>query len=126
MAYQKRVQFAQVMNYRMWIDMGNERIKSALNPVRFPGMSGKMMAIVGYILETKWTTPALEEMVITSDGIIMARVTGDIGCNEILGSISDFKSNWDKLIHLPQLGLSEDEVKYLEVLPSCRIRNYGE
>jgi len=106
--------------------MGNERLKAALNPARFPGMSGKMMAIVGYILETKWTQPTIEEMVVTSDGFILARVSGDIGCNDMLGSISDFKNNWDKLIHLPQLGLNEDEVKYLEVLPSVRIRNYGE
>jgi len=103
----------------------NDHIKQALNPSRFPGMSNKMMAIVGYIIEKKFTSPAIEEMVVTSDGILMARVSGDIGCNDILGSVSDFKRNWDKLIHLPGLGLTGDEISYLEQLPSVMIRNYG-
>lgn len=89
-------------------------------------MSRKMMAIVGFIIEGKFTIPAIEEMVVTSDGMLLARVSGDAGCNEFLGDISDFKRNWNALIHLPNLGLSLDEIKYLEVLPSVMIRNYGE
>jgi hypothetical protein len=106
--------------------MGNEHIKKALNPIRFPGMSPKMMAIVGYIIEGKFTTPAIDEMVVTSDGFLLARVSGDIGCNDLLGTISDFKRNWNTLIHLPNLGLSLEEIEYLEILPSVMIRNYGE
>lgn len=106
--------------------MGNEHIKAALNPARFPGMSTKMMAIVGYVIEGRFTTPTIEEMIVTSDGFLMARVSGDIGCNDMLGTISEFKRNWDKLIHLPTLGLSGAEISYLEVLPSVMIRNYGE
>ena len=49
-------------------------LKAALHPSRFPGMSTKMIAIVGYIIEGKVTSPAIEEMMVTSDGIIMARV----------------------------------------------------
>jgi len=104
----------------------NDNIKRALNPQRFPGMSTKMMAIVGFIIEGKYTTPSIEQMMVTSDGILMARVAGDIGYNDILGSVTDFKRNWDKLIHNPNLGLSAEEVKHLEVLPSVSIRNYGE
>jgi len=104
----------------------NNNIKRALHPNRFPAMSTKMMAIVGFIVEGKFTTPSIEQMMVTSDGILMARVTGDIGYNDILGSVSDFKRNWDKLIHLPNLGLSADEVKHLEVLPSVCIKNYGD
>lgn len=89
-------------------------------------MSKKMMAVVGFIIEGKFTTPAIEEMVVTSDDMLLARVSGDIGCNEFLGNVSDFKRNWNTLIHLPNLGLSLEEIKYLEVLPSVMIRNYGE
>jgi len=89
-------------------------------------MSIKMMAIVGFIVEGKFTTPSIEQMMVTSDGILMARVTGDIGYNDILGSVSDFKRNWDKLIHLPNLGLSADEIRHLEILPSVSIQNYGD
>jgi len=108
------------------ITMPNENIKKALHPNRFPGMSGKMMAIVGYIIEGKFTIPAIEEMIVTSDGMLLARTSGDIGFNDFLGDVADFKRNWNALIHLPNLGLSLEEVKYLEVLPSVMIRNYGE
>lgn len=104
--------------------MGNENIKRALNPSRFPGMSGKMMAILGYIIEEKYTSPSVRELMVTSDGILMARVEGDIGFNDIMGSVDDFKRNWNKLIHLQGLGLSGEEISYLEKLPSVTIRGY--
>jgi hypothetical protein len=104
----------------------NDNIKRALNPSRFPGMSTKMMAIVGFIVEGNYTTPSIEQMIVTSDGMLMARVAGDIGFNDFIGNVSDFKRNWDTLIHLPNLGLSANEVKHLEALPSVMIRNYGE
>ena len=87
-------------------------------------MSIKMRAIVGFMIGEKFTTPAIEQMIVTSDGILMARVTGDIGYNDLLGSVNDFKGNWNKLIHYPNLGLTADEIKYLEELPSVSIRNY--
>jgi len=102
----------------------NDNIKRALHPSRFPGMSIKMRAIVGFIIGGNFTTPAIEQMIVTSDGILMARVTGDIGYNDLLGSVNDFKGNWNKLIHYPNLGLTADEIKYLEELPSVSIRNY--
>jgi len=106
--------------------MGNDHIKSVLHPSRFPWMSTKMMAIVGYIIEGKFTSPAIEKMVITSDGNLLARVAGDSGWNDKLGSIDEFKHNWDKLIHHSTFALSKEEVLYLEILPSVMIRNYGE
>jgi hypothetical protein len=104
----------------------NDNIKLALHPSRFPGMSIKMRAIVGFMIGAKYTTPAIEQMIVTSDGILMARVTGDIGYNDILGNVNEFKQNWDRLIHYPNLGLTSDEIEYLEELPSVSIRNYGE
>lgn len=104
----------------------NDHIKKALHPSRFPGMSTKMMAILGYIIEEKYTSPSVKELMVTSDGILMARVEGDIGFNDIMGSIDDFKRNWNKLIHIQGLGLSGEEITYLEKLPSVMIRNYGE
>jgi hypothetical protein len=104
----------------------NDHLKIALNPKRFPGMSTKMMAFVGYIIEAKFTKPPIVEMVVTSDGMLLARVRGDSGCNDFLGSVIDFKRNWDSLIHISNLGLSSEEVKYLEMLPGVMIRNYGD
>ena len=94
--------------------------------MRFPGMSAKMMAVVGYIIEKPCTRPAIAELVATSDGILMARVEGDVGCNDIIGTLDDFKKNWIKLINLPANGLTLEEIVYLEQLPSVMIRNYGE
>jgi len=104
----------------------NDNIKRALNPTRFPGMPTKLMAIVGYIIEAKFTQPPIKEMIVTSDGILLARVEGDIGYNDVIGSVDDFKRNWNMLIHYQNIGLSQDEIKYLEQLPSVMIRNYGE
>lgn len=104
--------------------MGNDHIKQALSPSRFPGMSLKFRAIVGYILEEKYTSPTIKELMVTSDGILMARVNGDIGFNDIMGNIDDFKRNWDTLIHYPRTGLTGEEISYLEQLPNVTIRGY--
>ena len=103
----------------------NEHIKLVLDPRRFPGMSSKMMAIIGFLLETDYTNPSLCEIVVTSDGYMLGRIEGDIGCNELIGTIEDFKRNWDNLIHIHNLGLLPEEIKYLEMLPNVMIRNYN-
>lgn len=102
----------------------NDHLKIILHPGRFPGMSGKMASIIGFMLEAKYTQPILKEIVCTSDGFLLGRINGDVGCNDLLGSVSDFKNNWNNLIHIKELALSLDEIKYLEMLPSVTIRNY--
>ena len=47
-----------------------------LHPNRFPGMSGRMAAIVGYILGEEWSRPRIAELVVTSDGWLLARTWG--------------------------------------------------
>jgi hypothetical protein len=84
----------------------NELAKK-LHPGRFPGMSSKMAAIVGCILGQKWTSPAIEELVVTSDGIVLGRIEGDCGCNEWIGSYSDLRRNWESL--LDAAGLTDAE-----------------
>ena len=41
-----------------------QTLVAKLNPARFTAMSGKMAAIVGYILGVKFTTPSLSELVV--------------------------------------------------------------
>lgn len=41
-----------------------------LYPERFTDMSGKMAAIVGYVLGESWTEPAIAALSVTSDGIV--------------------------------------------------------
>ena len=69
-----------------------------LHPKRFPNMSGKMAAIVGYILGVEWTEPTIAELVITSDGYVLARNSGHIGFDAFIGLATDLQRNWDNLL----------------------------
>ena len=69
-----------------------------LNPHRFPHMSGKMAAIVGHVLGEDWTEPTIAELVITSDGYVLARNFGHIGFDAFIGLATDLQRNWDNLL----------------------------
>jgi hypothetical protein len=71
--------------------------------------SGKMMAIFGYITGKVLTDPAIAEIIITSDGMVLARNSGDIGANDFIGSQSDLIRNIKGLCEV--LGASEEETK---------------
>lgn len=53
-----------------------------LRPDRFTAMSGKMAAIVGYILDERFSDPAISELVVTSDGFVLAQTEGEVGATE--------------------------------------------
>jgi hypothetical protein len=92
----------------------HDALKIKLHPNRFSDMSGKMAAIVGYILDTPYTTPCITDMAITSDHILLAQSEGDIGMNQILGNESDLTNNWNQLTSLAEL--TPDEHKYATTL----------
>jgi hypothetical protein len=71
-----------------------------LRPDRFTEMSGKMAALVGYILDEAWTEPAIVALSVTSDGF----VTTDA---EFLGEAADLDRNLLNL--LVAAGLTDDE-----------------
>ncbi|WP_295390871.1 hypothetical protein [uncultured Thiodictyon sp.] len=50
-----------------------------LAPSRFPNMSLQLAAILGFVLERQYTTPALAELVVTPDGHVLARPEGEPG-----------------------------------------------
>lgn len=84
-----------------------------LHPHRFPRMSGKMAAIVGCILGQMWTSPAIAELVLMSDGHVLARHEGDCGCNDYLGTAASLEGNWQRL--LDAAGLTTAERQQAEV-----------
>lgn len=51
-------------------------------------MSRKMVAVVGYILEERLSDPAISELVVTSDGFVLAQSEGEVGANEMIGATS--------------------------------------
>lgn len=85
-------------------------------------MSGKMAAIVGYILDARFTDPAITELVVTSDGFVLAQSEGDVGTNDLIGEEADLNRNLLTLIGAA--GLSEDEVREFGRLQRERIRRY--
>ncbi len=55
-----------------------EQLVAKLRPDRFTAMSGKMAAIVGYILDERFSEPAISELVVTSDGFVLAQAEGEV------------------------------------------------
>lgn len=86
-----------------------ELLIEKLRPDRFTAMSGKMAAIVGYILEERFSDPAISELVVTSDGFVMAQSEGEVGANDLIGEEADLNRNLLTLIEAA--GLTEDEVR---------------
>ena len=57
-----------------------------LHPDRFSEMSGKMAAIVGYILGESWTEPEIAALSVTTDGFVMTDA-------EFFGEAADLDRN---------------------------------
>ncbi len=89
-----------------------QNLSRKLNPNRFPGMSPRMAAIVGCILDQEFTEPTIAELIVTSDGCVLGRRAGDIGYNDFFGARSDLEHNWEQLLDLA--GLSEEERQLAE------------
>jgi hypothetical protein len=57
-----------------------------LRPDRFSAMSGKMTAIVAFILGEEWTEPAIAALAVTSDGFVTTE-------SEFFGEAADLDRN---------------------------------
>ena len=99
-----------------------EQLREKLNPEKFPNMSGKMRAIVGYFLDEQYTEPRIVEMSVTFDNFVFARIDGDCGYNEFIGSYRDLERNWMNLISIKSLGLTPDEVAYCKQLLETKVK----
>ena len=100
-----------------------EELVAKLRPERFTAMSGKMAAIVGYIVGERFSDPAITELVVTSDGFVLAQAEGDVGANDFIGSEVDLNRNLLDLI--TAAGLTDDEVREFGLLQRNQIRRYG-
>ena len=98
--------------------------KEKLHPERFPGMSSKMAAIVGYILDETYTDPAINELVVTSDGFVLIEHVGEVGANTMIGEESDLLRNWNALLDTADLTpqeRSEADTAYQSHVHSFRV-----
>lgn len=101
-------------------------IGEKLDPRRFSAMSGKMSALVAYILGDEAnhsTDPAIAELIRTSDGVLLARHEGDVGANDFVGSMEDFNRNWGALVAAAEL--DADEIAHVHDLLDQRITTFG-
>jgi hypothetical protein len=67
-----------------------------LHPDRFSEMSGKMAAIVGYILGESWTEPEIAALSVTSDGFVLTDA-------EFFGEAADLDRNLLNLLIVAEL-----------------------
>ncbi len=96
--------------------------KEKLHPRRFKGMSGKMAAIVGFICEETYTEPAISELVVTSDGFVLAQHEGECGANDFIGGESDLNRNWVNLLAVADL--TPEEQNLAQAAYQTRIRSF--
>lgn len=95
-----------------------DTLSPKLHPQRFTEMSPKMAAIVAYILGERWTEPEIAELVI-NDGVVLARVVGDVGFNSFIGAAQDLEKNVSNLLAIAEL--TEAERKVWDLLYSVRV-----
>ena len=68
-------------------------------------------AILGALLDEDWTTPKIEELLITSDRCIFARTTGEVTHKLFIGVEADLIRNIHGIAEVA--GLDGDELGYL-------------
>jgi hypothetical protein len=87
-----------------------------LHPERFSAMSGKMAAIVGYILGESWTEPVIAALSVTSDGFVLTDA-------EFFGEAADLDRNLLNLLVAAEVTPEESaefERLYLERVDDWR------
>jgi len=98
-------------------------LSDRLHPKRFSGMSGRMAAIVGYILGEEWSKPCIVELVVTSDRWVLARDAGHVGFDTIVGTADDMERNWNNLVQAANLTSRERQEagkRYRQAVRGCR------
>jgi len=80
-----------------------EVLKQKLHPSRFSNISGKMSAIVGFILDERYSDPVIVDMTVTSDSMVLAQREGDCGMNDFIGAFVDMWHNWKGLLWAAEL-----------------------
>jgi len=98
-------------------------VAEKLHPKRFPKMSGRMAGVVAFVIDQQVTRPAITEIVVTSDGFVLAGVDDDVGTNHLVGTYVDLVRNWRALIAVA--GLTKQEHITAEILFASKIGYFG-
>ena len=90
-------------------------LSEKLRPDQFSDMSGKMAAIIGYVLGEAWTDPEITALSVTSDGFVTTP-------SEFIGEPADLDRNILNL--LVAAGLSAEERAEFERLYRDRVDDW--
>jgi hypothetical protein len=101
----------------------HKRLVAKLQPDRFNEMSGKMAAVVGYILNEPFSEPRIASLAVTAEGIVVAQPAGE-GHSEFLGTEADLNRNLVSLVEAA--GLDPDEAAEFGRLQRERITRYSD
>jgi len=73
--------------------------------------SGMFTALLGYLVSEDWATPRIEELRISPDRCILARVAGDVSCKTFIGAEADLIRNIHGIADVTEL--DGDELGFL-------------
>ena len=94
-----------------------------LRPNRFPGITGVMAAMIGFILGASFVHPSITEISVTSDGRVLAEADGEIATKRVIGSYADVLQCWLGLISVA--GLTREEYMEAQGLFAARVGFFG-
>ena len=83
-----------------------QSLRSKLRPSWFTAMSPQMAALVGYIVQARFTSPQITEVFVTCDGFVLAVVDRDPQAR-FVGAYEDLRRNWERLLDVAELTVEE-------------------
>jgi hypothetical protein len=86
-------------------------------------MSGLMAAIVAFLIDEQVIKPAINSLIVTSDGTVLAEVKDEVATTHFVGSYRDLVRNWRALIAVA--GLTEQERLAAEALFAIKVGYFG-
>jgi hypothetical protein len=100
-----------------------DRVADKLHHKHFSAMSGTMAAIVGYVLQERYTDRIITEIVVARDHHVFAQAEGDAGADRYIGLIGELMENWERLLEVADLTI--EEYAYATLCFANRIGFYG-
>jgi hypothetical protein len=88
------------------MSLGKE-ILDKVDPARLPGLSEGMAGAIGCILNCRLSDPALESIIITSDGYVLGMKEGDSGYNYLVGREDELRIHWKHLLDCAELSAEQ-------------------
>lgn len=99
------------------------RLQQKLHPQRFPQMPTVMGAVIGFLVDAEFVDPQIQEITVTTDGTVLARVNHEPNFNRYIGEYSDLIRQWFGLLSVA--GLTPEERAYADTVFAERIGFYG-